>query len=81
VLGKARTFLGAPLHHDHLFFFGAVCHRPSMFMLFNNTVNTLAQESWLTFVCKTLIRIETEATQREKWLVARVEIMQAHPNC
>jgi hypothetical protein len=33
VLGKARTF----------------CHRPSMFMLFNNTVNTLAQESWLTF--------------------------------
>jgi hypothetical protein len=43
-----------------------------MFMLFNNTVNTLAQESWLTFACKTLIRIETEATQREKWLVARV---------
>jgi hypothetical protein len=39
-------------------------------MLFNNTVNTLAQESWLTFACETLTGIETEATQREDgWLL------------
>lgn len=39
-------------------------------MLFNNTVNTLAQEPWLVFACETLIRIEIEATQRQDgWLL------------
>jgi hypothetical protein len=34
-------------------------------MLFNNTVNTLAQESWPAFACETLTGIEIEATERE----------------
>ena len=39
-------------------------------MLFNNTVNTLVQESWPTFACETLTGIETEATQSANgWLL------------
>lgn len=39
-------------------------------MLFNKAVNTLARESWPTFACETLTRIEIEATQRQDgWLL------------
>ena len=72
VLGKARTFYG--LHcTPPPGFYGVFCLRPSMLMLFNNTVNTLALKSWPLFACETLIRIEKEATQG-RWLVAGAKL-------